>query len=908
MHIKFVKILLLAIVLLYNLILFASNSGKIAGRVSDESSDEPLPGVNIVLLKTSLGAASDSKGQFFITNIPPGTYHLLVSMIGYKTVKMNEVRVIADLTTRLDFKLTPEILKGEMVTIVAEQPLIQKDITAKMAIISGESIRDQMPVTTLTDVLKSQAGVVEDGRGQIHIRGGRADEIAFYIDGVQVENVLNGEIPAAIDINAIQELSVLTGGFNAEYGEVMSGVVNITTREGEPDFQFRLQYESAMLNSSPFRQADWLLKSDLANDLKPAEKEWYRDAVKDGNRNSAFRPFNVFNSKYNSRIPVKLPGRLSSFMSGKVPYLSNLFFFLSGTYLNENSYLPWGFRLERQVLGKLTYTPISGIKLNLIYENQAESTQNYSHLYKYFPYFNAQGRGEQSIHRIVMNRFGFSMTQTLNPATFYSLHFNYLSQNQRREIEARTVVFDSQTGAFLSSDYLQRAFVFGRESDFWYGDDRDWFRNHCRTYSTKFHITSQMNPNHQVKFGFDLRQHQIFQHRIQRPWAASFYHRIEFYDRKPVEGAAFIQDKMEYDFMVLNLGLRLDYVHNNDMFWQDPGNIQYIDGNNQFQFVPQIKVPRSVQISPRIGLAHPVTDKLVFHFAYGHFFQNPPYSILFLNDTFLPNLKESDPILGNPGLKPQTTIAFEVGAKYQLSPDIALELTGYFRDMRNLITTQYYARAPYDYTIFVNQDYGRVKGFDFTLVKRAGRFFAGNLNYTLMMAKGSGHDPFTGYYYREEDAHLRPKREIFLDFDRTHDFSVNLDFRLPTDFGPEFIRTKPLGGIGLNALFSFASGLPYTPLDYSEASFNVEPYSARMGNSKSLDLRLDKQLKLCGIGQVIYLKIENLFNWKNPRIVWEATGDPWNGGPEDYNTKDCQADPTHIGPPRQIRLGYYLKL
>jgi outer membrane receptor protein involved in Fe transport len=595
-------------------------------------------------------------------------------------------------------------------------------------------------------------------------------------------------------------------------------------------------------------------------------------------------------------------------MSGKVPYLSNLFFFLSGTFLNENSYLPWGFRLERQVLGKLTYTPISGIKLNLIYENQDESTQNYSHLYKYFPYYNAQGQGEQSIHRIVMNRFGFSMTQTLNPATFYSLHLNYLSQNQRREIEARTVVFDSQTGAFLSSDYLQRAFVFGRESDFWYGDDRDWFRNHSRTFSTHSQITSQMNPNHQVKFGFDMRQHQICKHRIQRPWAASFYHRIEFYDRKPIEGAAFIQDKMEFDFMVLNLGLRLDYVHNNDLFWENPEKIQYIDENNQFQFVPQIKVPRRVQISPRIGLAHPVTDKLVFHFAYGHFFQNPGYSILFLNDAYLPNLKESDPILGNPGLKPQTTIAFEVGAKYQLASTMALEVTGYFRDMRNLVTTQYYARAPYDYTIFVNQDYGRIKGLDLTLTKRAGRFFSGILNYTYMIARGSGNDPFTGYYYREEDAYLRPKREIFLNFDRTHDLSVNLDFRLPPDFGPEFIRTKPLGGIGLNLLFSFASGLPYTPLDYTEASFNVEPYSARMGNSKSLDLRMDKRMKLSGMEHVFYLKIENLFDWKNPRIVWEATGDPWNGGAEDYNTQDRQADPTQVGPPLQIRIGYYVNL
>lgn len=908
MNVKFVKIVFLIIILLLHIILYAANNGKIAGRITDESNGDALPGVNIILLKTTLGAASDADGHYFITNIPPGSYDILISMIGYKTIRLNQVQVSADLTTRVNLKLAPEILKGEMVTIVAEQPLIQKDITAKMAIISGEKIREQMPVNTLMDVLKSQAGVIEDAQGLIHIRGGRADEIAYYIDGIQVENVLNGNSPVSLDINIIQELSVLTGGFNAEYGDVMSSVINITTREGNSDFQFRMQYESAMINSSPYHQPDWFFKSDEIKKLNPSEPQSYRDAVRDSAGNSAFRLFNVFNSKYDSQIPVKVPGKLSSYLSGKVPCLSNLFFFLSGNYFNENSYLPWGFRLERQILGKLTYNPIPGIKLNLIYENHHELNQSYSHIYKYFPYFYQLGQGDQSVIRMITDRFGFTMTHALNPHTFYTLHLSYLHHTQRREITERTVFFDSQTGAFLSSDYLQRAFIFGRESDFWYGDDRDWFRNHSRTYSSRFQLTTQMNPNHQFKIGFDIRQHQIFQHRIQRPWIASFYHRIEFYDRKPVEGAAFIQDKMEYDFMVLNLGLRLDYVYNNDTYWNDPGNIQYVDEKNHFKFVPQVRVPGRVQLSPRIGLAHPVTEKLVLHFAYGHFFQNPGYSILFLNDTYLPNLKESDPLLGNPGLKPQTTIAFEVGTKYQIFPTTALELTGFFRDMRNLVTTQYYARAPYDYTIFINQDYGRIKGLDFTLIKRAGGYFSGILNYTYMVARGSGNDPFTGYYYREEDAHLRPKREIYLDFDRTHDLSINLDFRLPISFGPEFKRSQPFGGIGLNILFSFASGLPYTPLDYSEASFNVEPNSARMGNSKSFDVRLDKRMKLQGIEHVFYLKIENLFDWKNPRIVWEATGDPWNGGPEDYNTKDRQADPTHVGPPRQIRIGYYLNL
>ena len=344
------------------------------------------------------------------------------------------------------------------------------------------------------------------------------------------------------------------------------------------------------------------------------------------------------------------------------------------------------------------------------------------------------------------------------------------------------------------------------------------------------------------------------------------------------------------------------------MLFRSPGNIQYVDENNEFHFQPQVDVPKRIQISPRIGLAHPITERLVFHFAYGHFFQNASYSVLFRNDTYLPNLQESDPILGNPGLKPQKTIAFEVGGKYKVTEDIALDITGFYRDMRNLVATQYYARAPYDYTIFINQDYGRVKGFDLTLTKRYSHFISGTLNYTFMVAKGSGNDPFSGYYYREEDAHLKPKREIYLDFDRTHDLSVNVDFRFPRNFGPKVFGIKPLARTGLNVLFNMASGLPYTPQNRYVATFEIEPNSERIGSSNSLDLRLDKRFKAGGLDHVVYLKIENLFDSINPRYIWSETGEPWDGGPTTNNTKDRQANPENVGPRREIRLGYYLYL
>jgi len=887
---------------------FGATTGKIAGTILEKTTNLPLAGANVILVGTVLGAASNQAGKYFVNNVPPGVYQLKCIMIGYKAIEISNVRVSADLTTDVNFALEPTVIEGETVTIIAEEPLVQKDITAKMAVIDGQTIAEYLPVSTIADVLKAQAGIVEDADGEFHIRGGRTGEIAWLIDGVLVKNILSGGFDSALDVNSVQELSVLSGGFNAEYGDAMSGVVNVTTKEGSEQLRLKLQYESPMLNVSPYHQKDWILTSHQAENLTESQKAAFKDAVRDSNNQSAYQYINVLDTKYKEKIPVKILGRFNASLSGKMPFLPHLYFFVAGVYRNENSPLPWGFTLERQLFNKLTYRLNPQLKFGLNYQHHWEYRQSYSHRYKYYHYYNSLDKGDQPIIRTFSNWLAITLTHTINKSTFYSFHFSAFHRNSQRMIEERTVLYDQATGDFIDSDYLKRAFVFGREGDFWYGDDRDWYRDHTTTYNSRLDLTSQIHTNHQLKFGFDLKQHHIFRHRIQRPWKAAFYHRIEFYDRNPFEGAFYLQDKMEYDFMILNLGVRFDYVHNKDTYWEDPGAIQYVDENNNFHFHPQIPVPKRFQMSPRLGLAHPVTDKLVFHFAYGHFFQNPPYSILFLNDTCLPNLTEADPILGNPGLKPQKTVAFEVGAKYQFSDDMALDIIGYYRDMRHLITTQYYARAPYDYTIHINQDYGRVKGFDLTLTRRYRHFIAGNLNYTFLIAKGSGHDPLTGYYYREEDAYLRPKREIFLDFDRTHDLSINIDLRFPANFGPSIFGYHPFALTGLNLLFSMASGLPYTPVSRTEATFNIEPNSERISAARSLDLRLNKRFKSGSFEHVFYLKVENIFDTINVRKVWEETGQAWDGGPTTQLTKDRQADPENVGPRREIRIGYFLNL
>ena len=151
---------------------FAGTTGKIAGKVTDQKTGEPLPFVNIILEETNFGAATDIDGNYVILNIPPGKYNLKAQYIGYQAVVVENISVSIDLTTTIDFKLTESAVELEEIVVQGQQELIKKDVTSSQSLISSDQI-DALPVSELDDVLQLQAGVTRDASGDFHIRGGR---------------------------------------------------------------------------------------------------------------------------------------------------------------------------------------------------------------------------------------------------------------------------------------------------------------------------------------------------------------------------------------------------------------------------------------------------------------------------------------------------------------------------------------------------------------------------------------------------------------------------------------------------------------------------------------------------------------------------------------------------------------
>ena len=933
-NLLFKLMLLLIPFLINNVISFPlGTTGKIAGKVTDAATNEVLPFVNVVVEGTSLGAATDIDGNYSILNVPPGTYSLKVTAIGYNTTVINKVEVSIDLTTRIDVQLseTSVQLKGEVV-IVASRPLVTKDLTASTAVIGANEIAS-LPVTEFQDLLKLQAGMVGG-----NVRGGRSGEVVYQIDGVPVTDFYDGSTVVDVNANSIQELQFVSGAFNAEYGRALSGVVNIATKDGGNTIKGQLNsYIGGYLSdrTNIFRD----LNNFRPTHIRDFEGSFSGPIVKDliyfyGNARyiyfggwingvRAYEPWNITINNGGEDLSKKYT--LIGYPEIVNPYDGKTY-----QAAGDRVIVPMNWNEKIYGQGKLTFKPVSDIKVtyNYIYDRVFYQAFDANYTYKSYAY-NPDAFPKEF-------RWGLtnilSMTHTLGSNTFYTIDASYFYKKFRQYVyeDYRDPRYTNPV-LLIESPNDVPSFLTG-------GTPQQHFKRTTGTYGIKFDITSQLTDIHQVKFGVDasfnkltfeditlieelgLQDPQVSGNPFARmhvgdPNNPNENLNINIFDRKPIELSTYVQDKIELQDLIINVGIRLDYFRPDGKILTDPSDPDIYRPRNPANIAKTLAERRTYwykdasakyQVSPRLGVAFPITDRGVIHFSYGHFFQTPNAEILYTNPEYKFGYGTGNlGIAGNPDLKPEQTISGEVGLQQALTDDITVDLTGYFRDIRNLSGTRADEIRLFGgagrYSRYVNSDFGFVKGIIITITKRLSNNWTASLDYTLMTAKGNASDPNAT---REALVNgQQPEIQLIrLNWDQTHTVNATFSYTSPDNWGVSMIA-------------SYGSGFPYTPTE----SLNI---SSLLTNSElkpltyNVDMRAYKDFLISDYRISLYTRVYNIFDIKNMTNVYDDSGtadftlDEYTYKqkyPSDFRLvngiDEYYRDPTMYGEPRRIEVG-----
>ncbi len=867
--------------------------GKIRGIVIDAETGETIIGGSILIEGTTKGAATNIDGEYIILAVSPGTVSLRVSYIGYNTTVINDVRINIDLTTEINVQLTPQTLEGEEVVVVAQRELVRKDVTASLSSVGAEEI-EAIPVENFSEVVELQAGVV-DG----HFRGGRTGEVGYWVDGVPVTDSFDGSLSAGIENSSVQEVQVVTGAFSAEYGQAMSGIVNIVTKDGGDEF-------TGSINSFI---GDYYSKRDNLftniDDINPTavqnlEASFGGPIIKE--KFSFFSSVRYFSNDgwfYGQQIFDKNDVGVNDL--GQIALLDTL-----GTgdksFVSMNPFQ----KINGQL--KLTWNIAKGLKLALNgIVGKDEGKSGYDHTNKFMPSF---ARDEFTLNR----SFYAKITHLLTNSTFYDLSIS----NSYKKFESY-VFEDPFDERYLPNDYagirasnVVSNFRIG-------GTDNGRYERETDTYIAKLDLTSQINNQNQVKLGVEYRFHNLKQNAftsivIDENSGVVGVFDDGSYSVKPVEFSGYIQDKVEIGNLIINAGVRFDYFDAKFRVFKDPTSPSVVFAEQRPNDLSLVynDSESSFKISPRLGIAFPVSEGGVVHFSYGHFFQIPNFSLLYQNPYFRLNSGGSGLIglLGNANLKPQQTVNGELGYKQELSSRSAIEITAFFRDIRNLAGTATDAISVQGtsarYGIITNSDFGFIKGVVLTFDQSFGKNIFMTADYTFQIAKGNSSDPSQAYNAAAAKGQLE-KIIVPLDWDQLHTINITGSYRTEN-------------GWGTAAIFSSGSGFPYTP-DFSSITTGIAPPSEISLNSArrpfiyNLDLNVTKDIELKENQSIqIYAKIDNVLDHGNERGVFGDTGRSTYSLYRNEDAKTFFGDPFYLdqnytrpdfyNEPRRMVLGF----
>ena len=805
---------------------FAGTLGILEGTVVDKESGEGLIGVNILIVGTSIGTVSVDDGRFAINNVEAGTYIVKFSQIGYHTVTYTNVVIRPDLRTTLKIEMIQSAVEFKEVEVTAERPMIEKDVTSTNYSLGTAQV-DRLPIQNVADLVTLFPSVTAEG----NVRGGKTTEVVYLIDGLPMQDMVSGGLGSSLPKSSITEFSVQTGGFEAEYGNALSGVVNIITRHG----------------------------SDQTNAVARVERD------------------NWLGQGWDNQINKFTEGELT--LSGpiireKLHYFSANTLQLSDTrwWQDFDKFFSSPIQREFSGMSKIDYTASSKIRITA---QELYSVKDW-HDYEWSWRFNLNGLPDESKKSY---RTTVIFSHTLSDIVNYTLNLSdsYLLSrigDSKDNIDLTPYQYDP---------YLQYV-VSGNES--WWAETKQLI------YTGKGDLTIQPNPLNLIKVGFDFNQYDISSDVIKFVPQTTPFGKVEpdsqqlnystNYHYQPRSGSVYVQEKLlvERDGATVNLGFRWDFL--------DPRSerpvVEYLPVNGDSsnltaQTTSTVKASLKQQLSPRMGLSFPLTYNTVLIMNYGHYFQFPLFDYLYSGTTPQQIRTGVNVLVGNPDLKPERTHAWEVGIKYGLDDKDLLTVT-YFNkefidqiDSKTFLSGKARVAGDFGFAEYVNNAFASAQGLEFVLSRHRSERFSGSLAYTLMKTEGVSDYVNQGINLAQWGYQIA-NTPYTLSWDQRHSIKLEIDAELPYEISGNFV-------------WMFSTGKPYTyfptkdgftPLDSTQAFI---PNNARLPSNSTVNFKFSRKFNLGTSNSLfIYGSISNLFNTLNARwadsngLIGGQLGDP----------------------------------
>ena len=871
-----------------------TSTGIIKGRVIDGESGEAMPYTNIYIAGTNIGTMAFTDGYFFLRGLRPGTYTVKASYIGYglgsQTIRLEPGGVV-----HLDFTLEVQAIYVDAINVEAERKLIEVERTGTSHFLSSKQL-EAMPLDQVVDMIAHQPGVTLQDN-EIHIRGGRADDTQFIIDGMSVNDPLaGGGYGYQIDPSIINEIEVLTGGFNAEYGQAVSGVVNVSTKEGSDRVEGKISLKRDYL-AHRVPKDDYQGWDDLDNYGEPQNIDIVKASLSGPDPLSAGL----------RKLGIDLPGEQYLLVSGSMDIRDGYLPMASRQNKLESPIYKDSFWSQRQQndwngMAKWTWNLSPTEKLSVSSSRQFGVSQGFKLPGEGFPRPYVDNLDQYLVYTTENILTNVYWRQVLSETDWYELTFGRNWSRMHANVNGND---DFTTYSLSDYDSTEPE---GQSS----GSADRWHDHYSEAYTFKGSYSFYGGSGNQFKTGMDLSftamQLIDLQSQLGAPPAGKLGVQEDIFEAHPIIGAAYFQDTMEYHGLILSAGIRGD-------FWAPGREVEDVmENNGDYLFIFDDMVEEfedgtfravgrnwKARVSPRMGVSFPVTRQDKFFFNYGHFSQWPRFAYVY------PQLQAQSAtkvqLLGNPNLDPKVTVEYEAGWQHEFDNLWSLGVTFYNRDIYG------YAKSvgldPVDIgadetpdpddtgtvTIepvrYFNGDSARSLGVEMSVIKRTTRWLSGSASVELSRSTGTNSNADEAYLQAVYDEAYAPTSSIGgltrspLLWDHPWTLSMNLDFSVFDKDRPEILGWRMPPNWSMNLLVRAEAGQRYTPRSYlGDGEVVYGDWYSELGPTKStVNLRFSKWWRF-GHNQKVTFFFEgrNIFNFKNYRRVNPYTGEGYKVG------------------------------